>query len=146
MSLLDKICQALINMIRKKDSTTHVWSNASPSSGFGAQTLKIDLSDADFVDMDIDITGTGRGRVQRFKVGEAGMITSNNDNTNYTNYCYTRLLKVTTTGITFEDGYFNSTKSNKYTKPKSIWKIKLGGVLRNFLQTLAGRCCICLAC
>lgn len=127
MSLLDKICQALVAMIRKKDSTTHMWTNASPSSGFGAQTIKMDLSDADFVDMDIDIAGNGRGRVQRFKVGEAGMITSNNDNTSYTNYCYTRLLKVTTMGITFEDGYFNSTKTDKYTKPKSIWKIKLGG-------------------
>ena len=127
MSLLDKICQSLIKMIRKKDSTTHVWSNASPSSDFGAQTLTLDLSDADFVDMDIDIAGNGRGRVQRFKIGEKGMITSNNDNTAYTNYCYTRLLEVTTTGITFGDGYFNNTKKNTYTKPKTIWKIKLGG-------------------
>lgn len=127
MSLLDKICQSLIKMIRKKDSTKHVWSNASPSSGFGAQTLKIDLSDADFVDMDIDISGNGRGRVQRFKIGEKGMITSNNDNTSSTNYCYTRLIEITTTGITFEEGYFNNTKTDKYTKPKSIWKIKLGG-------------------
>lgn len=138
MSLLDKICQALINMIRKKDSTTHVWTNASPSSGFGAQTLKIDLSNADFVDMDIDIAGNGRGRVQRFKVGEKGMITSNNDNTSYTNYCYTRLLEVTTTGITFGDGYFNSTKTDKYTKPKSIWKIKLGGYFVTFFRHLQG--------
>ena len=127
MGLLDKICQTLIKMIRKKDSTTHVWSNASPSSNFGAQTLTLDLSDADFVDMDIDIAGNGRGRVQRFKIGEKGMITSNNDNTAYTNYCYTRLLEVTTTGITFGDGYFNNTKTNVYAKPKTIWKIKLGG-------------------
>ena len=123
----NEIDQAIQNLMNMGVKIKKVWQNASPSSGFGAQTLKIDLSNADFVDIDIDISGNGRGRVQRFKVGEAGMITSNNDNTNYTNYCYTRLLKVTTTGITFEAGYFNNTKSNNYTKPRSIWKIKLGG-------------------
>ena len=105
-------------------SISKVWTNASPASEFGKQTLALDLSAADFVDVYVDIAGDGRGRVQRFKVGEKGLITSNNDNTRYTNYCYTRLIEVTTAGITFDDGYFNSTKSNKYVKPKFIYIVK----------------------
>ena len=146
MSLLDKICQAFIKMIRRKDSTKHVWNNASPTSTFGAQTLTLDLSDAEFVDIDIDFAGYERCRVQRFKVGERGLITSNNDNITYTNLCYTRLIDVKTTGIIFEDSYFNGTKKNDYIKPRSIWKTKLGGVLRNLLLEIVGRCCVCLAC
>lgn len=144
MSLLDKICQALIKMIRKKDSTKLVWKNASPTSTFGAQTLTLDLSNAEFVDIDIDFVGYERCRVQRFKVGERGLVTSNNDNPNYTDLCYTRLIDVKTTGIVFEDAYFASTKNNNYVKPRSIWKIKLGGVLRNLLSFARG-CFVCLA-
>lgn len=144
MSLFDKICQALIKMIRKKDSTKHVWNNASPTSTFGAQTLTLDLSNAEFVDIDIDFVGYGRCRVQRFKVGEKGLITSSNDNSNYTDLCYLRVIDVTTTGIVFGDAYFASAKNNNYVKPRSIWKIKLGGVLRNLLSFARG-CFVCLA-
>lgn len=104
-----------------------VWNNSSPESDFGAQTLTLDLSDGEFVDIDVDFPGYVQCRVQRFKIGEKGLMTSNNDNVKYTNYCYTRLIEVKTTGITFKDAYFNNTKSNKYVKPRSIYIVK--GVL-----------------
>ena len=42
MSLLDKICQALIKMIRKKPEYVKLWSNASPTSTFNQQTLSLE--------------------------------------------------------------------------------------------------------
>lgn len=45
MSLLDKICQALIKMIRRREKRVLVWTNASPTSKFTKQTLTVDFSD-----------------------------------------------------------------------------------------------------
>ena len=42
MSLLDKICQAFIKMIRKKPEYKKVWQNASPTSTFNPQVLSLD--------------------------------------------------------------------------------------------------------
>lgn len=106
-------------------SIEKVWENPSPTSAFSAQTIELDLSDAEFVDIDISFPNYERCRVQRFKVGEKCFATAGNDNPKYTNLNYMRLIEVKKTGIVFEDGYFNSEKDNNYVKPRSIWKIKL---------------------
>ena len=51
MSLLDKICQALIKMIRKKIEIEKVWSNARPTSTFKPQKITITDDDYDAIDM-----------------------------------------------------------------------------------------------
>lgn len=45
MGLLDKICQALIRIIRRREKWVLVWENASPTSNFPKQFLPIDLTD-----------------------------------------------------------------------------------------------------
>ncbi len=42
MSLFDKICRALIKMIRKKPEYKKLWQNASPTSTFNPQALSLD--------------------------------------------------------------------------------------------------------
>ena len=41
MSLLDKTCQAILKMLKKKDERVLLWSNASPTSTFVAQTIAL---------------------------------------------------------------------------------------------------------
>ena len=105
------------------EKRTLLWTNSAPTTAFNAQTVTLDLSECDFVDINIKF-GNSYHRTQRFKVGMNGMITSNNENTSYTNLCYTRLIEVATTGVTFRDSYFNATKNNAYMIPESIYGVQ----------------------
>ena len=67
MGLLDKICRALIKMIRKKDSTKLVWKNASPTSVFVKQSITINADANDLV------TIVHEGGSTSAKPGKAGI-------------------------------------------------------------------------
>lgn len=107
-------------------SIKKLWDNASPSSAFTAQTVSLNLSDYDFIDIDVKLANS-RYQVQRFKVGQAGFISSGNEVVTATNVNYTRLINVTTSGVSFEGGYFNSAQNDNYVIPEQIYGIK--GVL-----------------
>lgn len=51
LSLLDKICQAILNILKKKTEIEKVWSNASPTSTFQPQKITITDDDYDAIDM-----------------------------------------------------------------------------------------------
>lgn len=146
---VDSAIQKLLVMDQKKDETVKVYQNAAPTATFGAQTLSLDLSDAEFVDINTRFA-SGKHRVQRFKVGEDGTIGAENDNMSYTNMNFVRLIVVKTTGIDFKEAYFNNTKNNGYCIPESIYKVILGGVqlkayLCRFLEVLQRGCRSCVA-
>lgn len=158
MSLLDKICRALIKMIRKKDSTKLVWKNASPTSAFAPQKINIDLSDADIIKVffkryttatkefcaDVYVHAAG---TMLFGFGEA-------DGAGVS--FVTRLISVDESGVTFEKGHdkvITSTSAGGENRssgvPVRIYKIISGGArvkacLRRF-QTFARGCFVCLA-
>ena len=54
MSLFDKICRALIKMIRKKPEYKKLWQNASPTSTFNPQALSLDgLAAVSYTHLDV---------------------------------------------------------------------------------------------
>lgn len=123
---VDSAIQRLLKLDQKKDATVKVYQNAAPTATFGAQTIALDLANAEFVEINTRF-GNGRHRVQQFKVGSNGIIGAGNENTSYTDNNYVRLIQVTTKGIDFQEAYFNKTKNNNYCIPESIYKVILGG-------------------
>lgn len=70
-----------------------LWTNASPTSAFGAQTLSLSLSEYDFVMIESEMGATF------CKVGKKTVMFSHNSY-----YPCRRVVSVSTTGITFEEG------------------------------------------
>ena len=169
MSLLDKICQSLIGMIRKKPEYVKVWSNASPTSTFNQQILSLEglaatgvdgvriltkrnSSDTDTMLYATDIplnefSGSEVSGEAMFLTGAYGKI-----------YAYYRHFNISANRKSINVSYAYDTspsadvQMNNHVVPVAIYSIKngfrngLGGVLHNLLQKFAGRCCVCLAC
>lgn len=142
MSLLDKICQALIKMIRKKDSTKLVWENASPTSAFAKQSVPIN---ADANDL---ITIVHEGGSTSAKPGKGGHLFYDEYTTGWV--IQHRTVSVSTNTVSFETAYTHKgyaegdTVANNKCVPLAIYITKLGGVLRNLLSFARG-CFVCLA-
>ena len=130
---LAKILQYLLKCERR----TLLWSVRPPN--FPAQTLLMDLSEYDFVDIVVNQTGPGSvTAVCRCKVGSnsALYIPYNNPNTAtdaaHMANTITRTANVTPTGITFSsgqmiyDGYAYKDWDNRCI-PEYIYGIKMGG-------------------
>lgn len=143
MSLLDKICRALIQMIRKKDSTKLVWKNASPTSAFAKQSITINADANDLV------TIVHEGGSTSAKPGKGGHLFYDEYTTGWV--IEHRTVSVHTDNVSFETAYTHKgyadgdTVANTKCVPLAIYVTKLGGVLRNLIQTLARGCYICLA-
>lgn len=65
LSILDKALQAILKMLKKKDERVLLWSNASPNSKFVAQTVPVQASGCDA----IEIIGTGLGQSESYGKG-----------------------------------------------------------------------------
>lgn len=143
MSLLDKICQALIKMIRKKDSTKLVWKNASPTSVFVKQSITINADANDLV------TIVHEGGSTSAKPGKCGHLFYDEYTTGWV--IEHRSVSVHTDNVSFETAYTHKgyaeadATNNSKCIPLAIYVTKLGGVLRNLLQTFARGCFVCLA-
>lgn len=142
MSLFDKICQALIKMIRKKDSTKLVWKNASPTSAFVKQRIAIS---ADANDL---ITIVHEGDSTSAKPGKGGHLFYDEYTTGWV--IEHRTVSVSTDNVSFETAYTHKgyadadAAANNKCIPLAIYVTKLGGVLRNLLSFARG-CFVCLA-
>ena len=125
MSLLDKICQALIKMIRKKDSTKLVWENASPTSAFAKQSVPIN---ADANDL---ITIVHEGGSTSAKPGKGGHLFYDEYTTGWV--IQHRTVSVSTNTVSFETAYTHKgyaegdTVANNKCVPLAIYITKLGG-------------------
>lgn len=92
-------------------STTLLWENASPASGFDAQTISLDLSEYQFVLIYFDThatTGTFKGYYSSTiaKVGKPGLQCNNGE---AGTYIITRAFAVTTNGIEFTLAFYAKT-------------------------------------
>ena len=108
---------------------TLLWTNASPSSDFAAQTIPLDLSGYDFVAIEHHLTLSNTYDsdglfISIIAVGTDGIMQE-------ANYQITwRLARVSTTGIQFFNGrvVYNLNQTvfieNKHEKPTRIWGIK----------------------
>ena len=109
---LNQALQNLITMNGKKIEIKKVWTNASPTSAFAAQTVKVQLPENAMVIIKHRYTTTTeRYGMTLCKVGET-CIMSQMPNAQSTSVVYvSRDVSVTTTGVTFGAGYGKSITS-----------------------------------
>lgn len=136
MSLLDKICQALIKMIRKKDSTKLVWKNASPTSAFVKQSITINADANDLV------TIVHEGGSTSAKPGKGGHLFYDEYTTGWV--IEHRTVSVHTDNISFETAYTHKgyaeadATNNSKCIPLAIYVTKLGGHFVTLFRRLQG--------
>lgn len=145
MSLLDKICQALIKMIRKKTEYKKLWSNASSTSAFGGQTLTV-TGISNYPYYGILVNNTGEFIAPK---GKSVVLSGNDANSFWRRNVSVSGDKLTISavkGLIYTAGTHSDRTDGTLLVPVEIYGIKkLGRVLRNLLQSFAGRCCVCLA-
>lgn len=136
MSLLDKICQALIKMIRKKDSTKLVWKNASPTSAFVKQSITINADANDLV------TIVHEGGSTSAKPGKGGHLFYDEYTTGWV--IEHRTVSVHTDNVSFETAYTHKgyaeadATNNSKCIPLAIYVTKLGGYFVTLFRRLQG--------
>lgn len=136
MSLLDKICQALIKMIRKKDSTKLVWKNASPTSAFVKQSITINADANDLV------TIVHEGGSTSAKPGKGGHLFYDEYTTGWV--IEHRTVSVHTDNVSFETAYTHKgyaeadATNNSKCIPLAIYVTKWGGYFVTLFRRLQG--------
>ena len=111
-----------------------LWSNASPTSNFAAQTVSLALSGYDAVEIEY-YASTSKAvlDVTKKKIGESSMLTGHLNPQSKKGYInlLSRLISVTTSGIKFEVGFMKRTSdsstasnNNSYCVPYKIYGIK----------------------
>lgn len=102
---------------------TLLWTNPDPTSSFAAQTVSVDLSGYDA----IEIVGTGGVQTPRLFINKM-LVDGNNwamfSVSGASSYYYNRHVDVLTTGLTFSTGYRNGTAGTGYCIPLKIYGIK----------------------
>jgi hypothetical protein len=101
-----------------------LWSNPNPSSNFNAQTISLDLSAWSVLCVTY-ITATGQSRHAStivFKDGETYFVTVGIPSTS-NNYYYKRGASADNTGVTFTNGYQNTTAGASYAVPQKIYGV-----------------------
>ena len=128
MSLLDKICQALLKILKKKDERVLLWENASPTSAYVKQKVALSLNAGDTVRIESCLFSnyTKRRTIQEFTVGQDGYLFQ------ALSYIVWRTVFIDTSGVQFDTGQntyvFNNTNvDNTACIPTRIWLIKSSG-------------------
>ena len=136
LSILDKVLQAILKMLKKKDERVLVWTNASPTSTFNPQKINIDLSDADIVKVFFKrYTTATKEFCADVYVNAAGTMLFGFGEANGAGVSFiTRLISVDENGIKFESGYDKvitsgsaGGKNETAGVPVRIYKIVSGG-------------------
>lgn len=97
-----------------------LWTNPSPSATFGAQTISLDLSEYDAVDIECYLSAGGMTSVRRTEVGKLGEV----GGLGSTGATYTRMATVASAGIAFTEGKNGNTTNNTWATPYAIYGIK----------------------
>lgn len=163
MNLFDKICRALIKMIRKKPEYKKLWQNASPTSTFNPQALSLDglavkgvdgvriLTKRNSSDTDgaLYITDIPLNEFSGKEIAGEAMFITGAYGKIYGYYRYFNIPKDRKT-INISHGYDTSpsadVQANNHVVPVAIYSIVngfkngLGGVLRNLLQPFVRGC------
>lgn len=127
------IKKALTKILGKCEFKTLLWENPSPSSAFSAQTIPLDLSGYDAVEVVFASSSSASAAAQyaKYPIPGEGFVLQNSAVTDRR----TRGAKVTATGVAFGAGYSDSAQYNNISIPLKIYGIKLGGVLLKGILT-----------
>lgn len=116
----------IIAQLLQADRRALLWTNPSPTSDFAAQTLALDISTYDAVEISFkDSKNNSPGVVVKCMKGGNALAIQNSGVDNGARWRYF-LPKADGTGITFSTGYNGSTSNNAYGIPYQIWGIKTG--------------------
>ena len=102
-------------------SMTLLWTNPAPTSNFSAQTVSLDLSGYDAVCIITKTTATSDYRYWQFGLVGHSISMMNKSSTSAT--LAGRAAEVTTSGITFSNGYNNATAGAANCVPWYIYGI-----------------------
>ena len=110
-----------------------LWTNSSPTSTFAAQTISLDLSDyeeveVEYVDHNVHISTMSQIRV---KIGQSGSMNIMIGNSSYSSgvpFVANRRFSVTQTGITFGDGAGTPVSSSLATRNDSCIPYRIYGI------------------
>lgn len=97
-----------------------LWTNPSPTSAFAAQTVSLDLSDYDAVEIETLLSVGGMTTTRTTDVGQMGEV----GGLGSAGATYCRMATVATSGITFTEGKTNGTTNNANAIPLRIYGIK----------------------
>jgi uncharacterized repeat protein (TIGR02543 family) len=129
------VAKAIANLgLTGAETKKLLWTNASPTSTFAAQTVSLALSGYDAVEIEY-YASTSKAvlDVTKKKIGASSMLTGylNPQSTNGYINLLSRLFDVTTSGITFKGGFAKRTSdssttsnNNSYCVPYKIYGIK----------------------
>lgn len=142
-----KKVSSIISSLNKKTEINLLWTNPNPTSSFAAQTVSLNLSGYDMVEIAFyQATSQLYTHTKRVLVGcvsDLGVVTTRFLETSGTStsgtWSTSRQVNVKTTGITFGAGAYeytynngnNHVVNNSYTIPLKIYGIKLGGVVNH---------------
>ena len=117
------------------ETKTLLWTNASPTSAFAAQTISLDLSGYDAVEIEYyGSTTVAASYIVKSKIGEPFFLFGylNPQSTSAHINLLSRSVSTATSGITFEGGFSKRTSdstvysnNNKYCIPYKIYGIKV---------------------
>ena len=132
LSMLDKVLQAILKMLIKKDERVLLWSNASPNSTFAPQKLDVSWQDYDSIHTEFKYdTGEDshrnseskscvlrtRGHLQSIYLTSTGAMRA----------CE-RYFLLTEDGIQFQSGWFGTGNAAAAIKETSCIPLKIYGV------------------
>lgn len=99
-----------------------LWTNPNPTSSFAAQTISLDLSDYDEVEIEAKQLASG-SIIQLCRVGIGKQTKCLFRDGNANNF-YTRTFIVSASSVQFGDAYYNATLTNTDCVPTAIYGIK----------------------
>lgn len=122
-SEIDKAVQKLVTMTGKKVEIKKVWENASPTSVFAAQTVKVDTTGAKFAIIPYLYA-------RNYVTGGVGIVDWHNSSISFAeNYNMFRHALLTDSGVQFSAGkialtYANQKDDNERVVPTEIYIVK----------------------
>lgn len=99
-----------------------LWTNASPSSAFASQTISLDLSNYNEVEIEYKIYS--QKGFEKCSVGSKGLFSKTNDASAATNIGGFRTFDVFNNNISFSGAYWNNGAHNEYYVPLKIYGVK----------------------
>lgn len=139
-SLIDKALQAVLKMLKKKDERVLLWQNASPTSAFTAQTMDLDLTGYDavevYVNRNVGSAKTMQNFAKKFRIPVNTYILFIEPPGIASTEFYSRQITVADTkrSIAFSAGNrrllnlgSSASNTNEVVIPTAIYGIKFGG-------------------
>lgn len=99
-----------------------LWTNASPTAAFAAQTLSLDLTEYSAVAIEINLNNTGN--FQAVGIAFVGAANTIFGKAASSATLFGRYATVAADGITFNNGYSGSTAGESYAIPRRIYGIR----------------------